>query len=108
MTYNDGKWSSARFRSFITSALRRASSRWGPKYGAKKAARVARNSYKCAACSSIVPNKEAKVDHVHPVVDPVRGFVSWDEFIARLFVSGTAIKYFAKPSTPSKPAKSGK
>lgn len=82
----NGAWTDARFRSFIVSALRRASSRWAPKYGAKKAARVARNSYKCAACSSIVPNKEAKVDHVHPVVDPVRGFVSWDEFIARLFV----------------------
>ena len=86
MTYNDGKWSQARFRSFIVSALRRASSRWGPKYGAKKAARVARNSYKCAACSSVVPNKEAKVDHIVPVVDPVRGFNTWDEFIARLFV----------------------
>lgn len=86
MTYNDGKWSKARFRSFITSALRRASSRWGPKYGAKKAARVGRNQYKCAACASIVPNREAKVDHILPVVDPVRGFVSWDEFIGRLFV----------------------
>ena len=82
----NGAWTDARFRSFIVSALRRASSRWAPKYGSKRAARVARNSYKCAACSSIVPNKEAKVDHIVPVVDPVRGFVSWDEFIARLFV----------------------
>ena len=82
----NGAWTDARFRSFIVSALRRASSRWAPKYGSKRAARVARNSYKCAACSSIVPNKEAKVDHVVPVVDPVRGFNTWDEFIARLFV----------------------
>ena len=82
----NGAWTDARFRSFVVSALRRASSRWAPKYGSKRAARVARNSYKCAACSSIVPNKEAKVDHIVPVVDPVRGFVSWDEFIARLFV----------------------
>ena len=26
------------------------------------------------------------MDHVVPVVDPVRGFDGWDSFIARLFV----------------------
>ena len=26
------------------------------------------------------------MDHVNPVVDPVRGFNGWDEYIARLFV----------------------
>ena len=83
---NNGLWTEARFRSFVKSALRSASNRWGPKYAAKRSARSARNSYLCSSCSSLVPNKEAKVDHIVPVVDPVRGFVSWDEFIARLFV----------------------
>lgn len=31
MSYNDGQWTEARFRSFIISALRSASQRWGPK-----------------------------------------------------------------------------
>jgi hypothetical protein len=26
------------------------------------------------------------MDHIVPVVDPIRGFVDWDEYIDRLFV----------------------
>ena len=85
-TRNGGQWTTARFRSFITSALRRASGRWGPKNRAKQLARVARNTYRCAACQKLYGNSQVHIDHIAPVVDPVRGFVSWDEFIARLFV----------------------
>lgn len=84
--YCNGQWSPARFRSFIISALRRASCRWAPKYSARKDARVARNSYRCAACSALVGNKDAKVDHIRPVVDTAKGFTTWDEYIARMFV----------------------
>ena len=28
----------------------------------------------------------AVVDHIAPVVDPVTGFISWDDTIARMFV----------------------
>ena len=82
----NGQWTKARFRSFITSALRRASSRWAPKYTTKKNARTARNTYTCSLCSKSVGNKDIKIDHIHPVVDPTKGFVSWDSFIERLFV----------------------
>jgi len=82
----NGQWTEARFRSFVVSALRRASSRWAPKYTCKKQARVARNSYRCAACNGVFGNSEVHVDHIQPVVDPVQGFVGWDTFVERLFV----------------------
>lgn len=80
-----GLWSESRFSSFIKSALRGASNRWAPKHNARKAARTARNRYCCALCHATVGNKDIAIDHINPVVDPVRGFVSWDEYIARMF-----------------------
>lgn len=82
----NGQWTAARKKSFITSALRRASSRWAPKFTSKKNARTARNTYTCSLCSKSVGNKDIKIDHIHPVVDPLKGWVSWDSFIERLFV----------------------
>ena len=84
--YCNGQWTKARFKSFVTSALRRASSRWAPKYTCKKNSRTARNTYKCSLCNKSVGNKDIKIDHIHPVVDPTKGFESWDKFIERLFV----------------------
>ena len=84
--YCNGQWTAARKKSFITSALRRASSRWAPKFTCRKEARTARNTYTCSVCANSVGNKDIKVDHIHPVVDPVKGWVSWDSFIERLFV----------------------
>ena len=81
-----GLWTESRFASFIKSALRGASNRWQPKYAAKRAAKIGRNQYVCALCKAVVGNKDSHMDHVDPVVDPVRGFNGWDEYIARLFV----------------------
>ena len=83
---NNGQWTTPRFNSFIKSALRGASRRWGPLYTCKKNARTARNTYTCSLCSKSVGNKDIKIDHIHPVVDPIKGWVSWDSFIERLFV----------------------
>ena len=80
-----GKWSSAQKRSFIISALRRASSRWGPKYSALKAAKVAYGKYKCCQCGNIFGPKLMRVDHRTPVVG-IEGFTTYDAFIERLFV----------------------
>ena len=84
--YCNGQWTAARKKSFITSALRRASSRWAPKFTCRKNARTARNTYTCSLCANSVGNKDIKIDHIHPVVDPTKGFESWDKFIERLFV----------------------
>jgi len=82
----NGQWTEARFKGFIISALRRASSRWSPKYTCKKNAKIAYNKYVCSLCREIVGNKNIKVDHIEPVVDPEKGFQGYDEFIKRLFV----------------------
>lgn len=101
---NNGTWTEARFRSFIISALRGASKRWGPRASAIKAARVRRGVYLCSMCNREMQATEWKpykskakqgktkrvkhpqMDHVVPVIDPTVGFVSYDEFIERLFV----------------------
>jgi len=92
---NNGRWTEARYRSFITSALRSASRRWPPKYETLKEAFVDRiinkktgklaAHYKCAKCQQLFPAKDVQVDHVNPVVDPATGFVSWDVYIDRMF-----------------------
>jgi 5-methylcytosine-specific restriction endonuclease McrA len=95
-TRNGGEWTEARFRSFITSALRAASRRWPPKYRALKEAFVGKKvnaktgkmamHYKCAECKKHFVAVDVQVDHIDPVVDPKKGFVSWDIFIDRMFV----------------------
>lgn len=93
-----GKWTESRYNSFITSALRGASSRWGPKSTAKGNARVRRGFYLCAECGKEGPatlkplegrkrrRNNACVDHIEPVVDPAVGKTTWDEYIERMFV----------------------
>lgn len=99
-TRNDGQWTEARFNQFIRGGLRTATKRWGPRNKCKTEARVGRNLYLCAGYqrkphkvqgtteapkgkTGRVPN--VFVDHINPVVDPEKGFVSWDQFIERLF-----------------------
>ncbi|MCF1549920.1 hypothetical protein, partial [Escherichia coli] len=36
-------------------------------------------------CKNEFPAKEIQVDHIHPVIDPTRGFISWDEVVKRMF-----------------------
>jgi len=91
-----GLWTEARMASFIKSALRGASNRWAPKHNARKAARIARNRYSCSLCHHIVGNKDIAIDHIKPVVDPIRGFVSWDEYIQRLFCEADGFRAICK------------
>ena len=66
------------------SVLRKASRFWSPARECLTKARIARGVYKCQICSSIVNNKEIKIDHINPVI-PIEGTNSWDEIINRLF-----------------------
>ena len=97
--YNSGMWTEARFHSFIKSALRAASNRWGPKYEVQKAARIERGIYLCAGYkrkphsvpASLPPKQGNKrrrkvtVDHIVPIIDPTKGFETWDKLISNLF-----------------------
>jgi 5-methylcytosine-specific restriction endonuclease McrA len=105
--HNSGEWTDAKFRSFITSALRAASRRWPPKYKALKEALTGRKvnaktgkmamHYKCVACEDIFIAADVQVDHISPVVDPKKGFVSWDVYITRMFCEIDGMQVMCKP-----------
>jgi len=89
-----GRWTDARFNSFIKSLLRAGSKRWAPISDTLKEARTRRGFYRCNGCGEEVPAtlkvgarriKNAVVDHVDPIIDPNEGFVSWDQTIERMF-----------------------
>lgn len=91
---NSGQWTEGRYRSFITSILRAGSRKWSPIHTTRKKARVKRGYYKCNACkNSVTASKVIKgkrvpnvfVDHINPVVDPIKGFTTWDDYIERLY-----------------------
>nr|BDD47185.1 hypothetical protein 3 [bacterium] len=91
---NMGRWTEARFRSFITSQLRKATYKWPPKNEALRRAKIKRGVYRCNACKQEVPTSVKEkgkrkqnvfVDHINPVIDPKKGFTTWDTFIERLF-----------------------
>jgi 5-methylcytosine-specific restriction endonuclease McrA len=104
---NGGEWTDARFRSFVTSALRAASRRWPPKYKALKEAFVGRKvnaktgklamHYKCASCSKHFVAADVQVDHIEAVVDPAKGFQTWDIFINRIFCEIENLQTLCKP-----------
>lgn len=104
---NGGEWTEARFKSFVTSALRAASRRWPPKYKALKEAFAGRKvnaktgklamHYTCAACNKLYVATDVQVDHIKPVVDPKKGFVSWDSFIDCMFCEIENLQVMCKP-----------
>lgn len=104
---NGGEWTEARFKSFVTSALRAASRRWPPKYKALKEAFVSRKvnaktgklamHYKCAECKQLFVAADVNVDHIKPVVDPKKGFTTWDNFIERMFCEIKNLQVLCKP-----------
>jgi hypothetical protein len=91
---NGGKWTEAQFLYFIKSALRRASSRWGPKYEAVRKTyvgdginpRTGRKCklHQCPECGGTFPQNGMQADHRIPVVGP-EGFTNWSDYVARLF-----------------------
>ncbi len=92
---NSGRWTDARYRSFLTSTLRAGSRRWPPRYEVLALAKTEKKinpasgrlaqHYKCAKCKQDYPAKDVQVDHKKPVVDPKTGFTTWDNYIDRMF-----------------------
>lgn len=104
---NSGRWTDARYRAFIISALRAASRRWPPKFQTlqeacvgqqinQKTNRISKH-YKCATCSKTVPTSEIQIDHISPIVPPRTGFTTWDDFIERLFCEKDNLQALCKP-----------
>jgi hypothetical protein len=74
-------------RSVIFGALRKASRFWPPSIAALGLAEVPGSKpkrFKCASCSKEFERSEVHRDHKNPVVDPVSGFTTWDNYIGRL------------------------
>lgn len=94
-------------KTFIISVIRGGFRKWTEKYECLKDARVGKQvnkttgrmaeHYKCAACSYHFPLKEVQVDHINPVVDPVKGFVNWDEYIDRMYTTKDNLQCLCKP-----------
>lgn len=72
-------------KSFVINTLRRASYRHPARNEALTAARITRGVYRCAHCNGEFPKKEITLDHKIPVVDPVTGFTTWDDYVNRMF-----------------------
>lgn len=69
----------------IIQALRSLSIRWWARNEALKNSRVSRGNYQCAECGEEYKKKHVHLDHIEAVVDPAIGWVSYDEYIRRLF-----------------------
>ena len=90
--YNSGQWTTARFNSFIKSALRSASQRWPPRFEALNKAKTGKKinvktgrlaeHYRCNECNSTFPAKEVQVDHIKSIMKDAK---SWDDVIKNMF-----------------------
>lgn len=89
-----GKWTQAKYNSFIKNILRSGTRKWAPVQDVKKKARTRRGFYLCAGCGEEVPAtivvdgkrvNNAQVDHIEPVVSVSEGFTSWDSVVEGLF-----------------------
>lgn len=95
-------WTEARWWGFLRSALRRAYSKWPPKYEALRGARREcegkgrqKYEYQCAYCKKWFPQKQVQVDHI----TPAGTLRSWDDlvpFTSRLFCSKNGLQVLCK------------
>lgn len=108
--YNGGEWTTARMRSFIMSALRRAM--WPVKYRAirdsfvedginPKTGRKCR-LHRCSECGGVFPQNQMQADHIEPVV-PLDGFdnkvwleYDWNELLQRLYCEAGGLRAVCK------------
>jgi 5-methylcytosine-specific restriction endonuclease McrA len=89
------EWTDWKYKSFIVSILRGGFRKYPIKYETLKEASVGKRlnpktkrmseHFTCNSCKQVFPGKEVQVDHIQPVVDPIKGFLDWEVYIKRLF-----------------------
>lgn len=79
-------------KAFLFSALRRASYRTPYRQECLKKYRIKRGYYTCAECKNIFRKKDIAIDHIDPVINPLTGFLDWNEYINRLFCDETGLQ----------------
>ena len=112
--FNSGQWTTARFNSFVKSALRAASRRWPPKYetlnaslvGVKTNIRTGRKAkhFMCAQCAGEFVASDIQVDHINPIIDPETGFTSWDDVVNNMFCEKENLQCLCKACHKNKTA----
>jgi 5-methylcytosine-specific restriction endonuclease McrA len=103
----------AQFTTFVKNQLRGATWKWKPVSDVLKAARQVRGWYLCAGCKHCVPASKDKkknvfVDHVEPIVDPIKGFTTWDDFVNRLFCESDNLQLLCRACHDKKSAEERK
>ena len=101
-----GRWTVARYKSFICSALRRAWLKWPPKYDAMQEARrpaVGRSKqtkweYQCASCGEWYLGREVQVDHKHEC----GSLDDLNHFVGTLFCESDNLQVLCKPCHQAK------
>ena len=74
-----------KLKAYIFGALRKVW-RWSPeRREVLNAAKIGTDKYKCLECATVSKRKFVHVDHVFPVVDPLKGFEGFDTYISRLY-----------------------
>jgi len=56
-----------------------------------------RVEYICSNCNEWFMGKDVQVDHTIPVIDPVKGFETWDTFVDRVFCAIENLTVLCKP-----------
>jgi hypothetical protein len=87
---------------FVKGILRRASFHWKARDEALKRSRVDRGKYKCEMCEGIFPRQDVELDHIYPVIDPQKGFTTFDEYIERLFCDIDGFQVICEPCHDAK------
>jgi len=82
---------------FLFTGLRKLSRFYPVKNDVLKIARVKPATFKCAKCGGEFERADVAVDHVHPVIDPLTGFVNWDVYINRLFCDAQGLQVLCLP-----------
>ena len=105
-----GKFTEARYWSFIRGALRSASLKYPSKYAALAAAKRAKPKgsvgthrfvYICAACQQTHPSNEVQVDHIEPC-GSLKSYEDLPGFAERLFCEPEDLQVLCKPCHQNK------
>ena len=104
LTRAGGKWTEARYWSFLRSALRRAFVRWPVNYDARNSSRrpyvgpskQQKWEYECSICKGWFPMKGTQLDHVNPC-GPLKSLSDLPGFVDRLFCEREGLRVLCKP-----------
>lgn len=74
-------------KSYLINHLRRIGYRNIHRAAAFEKAHLGRGQWQCQLCKQVFKSsKDLHGDHLQPVVDPEKGFTTWDDYINRLFL----------------------